>query len=118
MRLPQSTDTVGALTIGRRCPEESHRMPRKAAWPPKVVAHRGRDYVRVRQDGRARDLPLGPAGSPEARAEYERIVREMEANGRRLPPPADPALTVVEAVVAYLAHAQQRYDYRQHKRIC
>src|SRR5262245_26096605 len=60
---------------------------RKKNWPPHVE-HRpnGQDIVRVwTTTGQRREITLGRAGSPEALAEYERVVKLLEANGRVCP---------------------------------
>lgn len=65
---------------------------------------------------------LGPWNSPESRAEYERIVAEGLANGRRLSTATDgvdavssastpAALTVVELIAAFWDHAKQHYRH-------
>lgn len=59
-----------------------------------------------------RDFYLGRYGSPESRAEYDRIIAEWLSLGRRLPGPhaGGPAdLTVNEMLVAYLRHADAYY---------
>jgi hypothetical protein len=60
-----------------------------------------------------RDLYLGRHGSPESRAEYDRVVGEWLAAGRTFPgsPPAPtPAgITVNELLLAYWHHAQGHY---------
>jgi len=67
---------------------------RKKNWPPHVQ-HRqnGQDIVRVWTTTHQRlTITLGRTGSPEAQAEYDRLVKLLEANGRLcpaegLPPP-------------------------------
>jgi integrase len=59
-----------------------------------------------------RDFYLGKFGSPESRAEYDRLLAEWLANGRRLPrvssgQPAD--TTVNKLILAYLHHADGYY---------
>lgn len=55
-------------------------MPRAIPWPPPTVTRRGKDYLKIRlAPQKYREVPLGPTGSPEARAEYLRTVAEMEA---------------------------------------
>lgn len=92
-------------------------MPRTPQWPPPVYQRDGKDIVRLHVGpGRYRDVTLGPAGSPESRAEYARILAEIQANGGRMPPDqAD--LTVLELVAAYFDHAERRYDGRQLARL-
>jgi hypothetical protein len=59
-----------------------------------------------------RSFYLGPHGSPESRAAYDRLVAEWLANGRR-PPELGPAsdaptdaLTVNEVIVRYMEFAR------------
>ncbi len=60
-----------------------------------------------------RDHYLGPYGSPESRAEYDRRVAEWLASGRLRVASADPrpgtSLSVVELILAYMAHAETYY---------
>lgn len=57
-----------------------------------------------------RDIYLGPWAEPESRQEYDRLLAEWLANGRRLPEavPQD-ELTVIELVAAYLEFARTYY---------
>jgi integrase len=62
----------------------------------------------VTLDGR--DIYLGQYGSPQSRAEYDRLLAEWLSNGRRLPAPmAESDLTVNELILAYLRHADSYY---------
>jgi hypothetical protein len=56
----------------------------------------------------ARDFYLGPYGTAASRAEYDRLVGEWLANGRRLPSPGRPpaGLTVNELLAAYWPHVR------------
>jgi integrase len=48
--------------------------------------HQGQARITVRLiDGKRHDLVLGPFGSPESRAEYRRVLAELETNGWRYP---------------------------------
>jgi integrase len=72
--------------------------------------HKPTGQAVVTLDGR--DLYLGKHGSPESRAEYDRLVSEWLANGRRLPRAGGAAgtdLTVTELVVAYVKFADGYY---------
>jgi hypothetical protein len=52
------------------------------AYPKKP--HQGQARITVRLlDGRRHDLVLGPFGSPESRAEYRRVLAELEVYGGR-----------------------------------
>lgn len=54
-------------------------MARKTTWPPVPTVRGGVEVLRVCIAGRRRSWALGPAGSAEARAEYLRVVAELEA---------------------------------------
>ena len=54
---------------------------------------------------------LGPWKSAEARGNYDRIIAEWLANGRRAPRPASSGMTVGEIMAAYLEHCQ---NYSKH----
>jgi integrase len=85
-------------------------MPRLVRTTPAYKLHKASGQARVRLDGR--EIFLGRYGSPESRAEYDRIVSEWLANSRRLPTPAKetaPALTVSELVLAYWRHVEAYY---------
>jgi hypothetical protein len=56
-----------------------------------------------------RDVYLGLHGSFESKAEYDRIIAEWLANGRRLPSVSEPELTVSEVMVGYIRHADAYY---------
>lgn len=59
-----------------------------------------------------RDFYVGPFGSKESRREYERLVGEFLANGRRLPASLAPAAatTIDELILAYWRHASSYYS--------
>ncbi|MDB5297962.1 MAG: site-specific tyrosine recombinase XerC, partial [Phycisphaerales bacterium] len=84
-------------------------MPRTPTVPSyRLHAPTGKAVVTL--DGR--DLYLGPHGSPESRARYDRSVQEWLANGRRLPPApsAAPAeVSVAELLEAYWREAERWY---------
>lgn len=92
-------------------------MPRKVPWPPPVYARGGREFMRVRLGpGKYRDIVLGPAGSAQARAEYARLLAEMEVAGRRLP--VRPAGAGVKDVcLAHLRWAKSYHEPRQYHRV-
>ena len=56
-----------------------------------------------------RDLYLGRHGTPESKREYERLIGEWLAAGRRYAHPAD-QMTVNELILAYWRHAQTEYQ--------
>ena len=74
-------------------------------------------YRRHKPSGQAvvtlngRDCYLGKLGSPESRAEYDRLISEWLANGRRLAGPEEPPadLTVNELLAAFWRHADAHY---------
>jgi hypothetical protein len=51
-------------------------------YPSKPLRGQARITVRL-LDGRRHDIYLGPFGSPESRAEYRRVLAELEANAGR-----------------------------------
>src|SRR5262249_46843982 len=60
-----------------------------------------------------RDVYLGTHGSPESRAEYDRVVKEWLPAGRQSVPAKDepePGPTVVEVLAAFWKHAQVHYQ--------
>ncbi len=84
----------------------------KSLNPPKYRRHRSTGRAVVTIDGR--DIYLGVHGSPESRAEYDRIISEWLLAGRKLPDPepsrpSSSELTVVELVDKFLDHAAVYY---------
>lgn len=80
-------------------------MPNPATLPAYCL-HRASGQAVVRLDGR--DIYLGKHDSKESRAEYDRLVGEWLAAGRRLA--VDPAsITIAELLAAYLRHANSYY---------
>src|SRR5271157_4161228 len=75
---------------------------------PAYRHHKPSNQAVVTLDGR--DIYLGRYGSPQSRAEFDRLLAEWLANGRRLPVPVVGSdLTVNELVLAYLGHADTYY---------
>ena len=76
---------------------------------PKLRHHKARDLAVVRLDGK--DHYLGRFGSPESRAEYDRLIAEWLTSGRRSPtsPVARNGATVDEVVLAFWRHAEAHY---------
>lgn len=76
---------------------------------PTYRRHRASGLAIVTLDGR--DHYLGPHGSETSRAEYDRLVGEWMAHGRRLPLAGDerPAVTVAEVLAAFWVHAEVHY---------
>jgi len=84
----------------------------KNSLTPAYRLHRPSGRAVVTLDGK--DFYLGPWGSEESRREYDRLLAEWLASGRRLPVAARPAsasrvLTVGELILAYDDHAQTYY---------
>jgi integrase len=75
---------------------------------PSYRHHRPSNQAVVTLD--SRDIYLGRYGSPESRAEFDRLLAEWLSNGRRLPAPvAGSDLSVNELAEAYLRHADTYY---------
>lgn len=81
-------------------------MPRLTNSNPSYRRHRASGQAVVTIDGR--DAYLGPHGTKASRAEYDRVIGEWLANGRRSPV-ASVDLTVAEVAARFWAHAQQYY---------
>src|SRR5262245_18655014 len=92
-------------------------MPRTRKTFPAYRHHQqsGQAVVTLTDPGGARkDVLLGRHESPESRTEYDRVIAEWVANGRRLTAPAPeqaagPGLTVAELLLAWDDHAQRYY---------
>jgi integrase len=68
-------------------------------------------------DGSRKDVLLGPHGSPESLREYERVIATCRASAGTYRPPLAPGerpadLTVNEALVLYVQHAERYYPAR------
>jgi integrase len=82
----------------------------RAPRTPSYRLHKPTGQAVVTLDGR--DFYLGRFGSPESRAEYDRIIVEWISNGRRLSAPASGPgadLTVNELLLTYLTFADSYY---------
>lgn len=64
------------------------RRPKNDDYP-KVRQHKGRARLRILDE----EYYCGPWGSPEARAEQDRLIAEFIANGRTAPPQKRPRIT-------------------------
>ena len=84
-------------------------MPIRIPRTPKYRLHKPSGQGVVTLNGR--DHYLGPFGSPESQAEYDRLVGEWLASGRELASsrPGRNDLTVNELILAYLRHADTYY---------
>ena len=73
--------------------EKAGSLPDLEVWPvsapslgtPSYRLHKPSGQAVVTLDGR--DIYLGRYGSPESRAEFDRLLAEWLSNGRRLPAP-------------------------------
>lgn len=75
---------------------------------PAYGHHRASGQARVRIEGR--DHYLGPYGTPESRAAYDRVVAEWLASGRHFQSPDRRfEITVAELLSAFMDHAKQHY---------
>jgi hypothetical protein len=81
-------------------------MPRLTSANPSYRRHRPSGQAVVTIGGR--DHYLGPHGTKASRDEYDRVIAEFLANGRR-PPTAAADLTVAELVARFWTHAQVYY---------
>ena len=80
---------------------------------PSYRHHKPSGQAVVTLDGR--DIYLGRYGTPQSRAEFDRLLAEWLSNGRRLPAPASAHgtdLSVNELALAYLAFADGYYTKR------
>jgi integrase len=71
--------------------------------------HKASGQAIVRLGGR--DFYLGPSGSKSARSEYDRLVAEWLAGGRRAPKASTDGLTIAEVLVAFWDHAETYYRH-------
>lgn len=96
-------------------------MPARSKWPPSVLHHKPTNQDRIRVNGK--DYYLGVHGSPEARAEYARLVTLLVSEGKAGAAekrPEAPGLTVAEIVARWFVHAEwtlsdrgrQKHHYR------
>jgi integrase len=87
-------------------------MPRLTRQLPSYRLHRPSGQAVVTLGGK--DVYLGPHGTKFSKAEYDRVVAEWLANGRRLPSPATsaatPPLTVSELILDYWLFALRHYQ--------
>ena len=84
-------------------------MPSRSYRTPSYRLHKSSGQAVVTID--SRDFYLGNHGTPESRAEYDRLIAEWLANGRRIPGVAGAGgdLTVNEMVLAFLRWADGYY---------
>ena len=91
------------------CELRTRTMPKLVRRIPSYRRHRASGQAVVTLDGR--DFYLGPHGTKVSRAEYDRVVGEWQANGRRLPRTDDRFgdITVNELALDYLRFAEGYY---------
>ncbi|MCY2953900.1 MAG: hypothetical protein NTU53_18305 [Planctomycetota bacterium] len=82
-------------------------MPRLTSSNPKYQKHRASGQAVVTLDGR--DFYLGPFGSKASKVEYDRLIGQWLANGRRLGQGSETDVTIAELPDAYLRFAQVYY---------
>lgn len=83
-------------------------MPRWNNHIPKLRHHRATDRAVVTIDGK--HIYLGRYGTPEAEAEYRRVIAEHLTLGEVRPPgqaSATPGCTIDELVLRYWRHCEQ-----------
>jgi len=84
-------------------------MPRLLNQNPRYCKHRASGQAVVSLNGV--DVYLGPHGTKVSKAEYDRVIAEWLANGRRQPVSANDNPTVTEVIYRYLIHAQEYYRH-------
>jgi integrase len=79
--------------------------------PPKYRRHKPSGQAVVTLNGH--DHYLGKHGTDESHAEYDRLIAEWLANGRRIPPRKGAAsgLSLNEVILAYWQHAEAYYRH-------
>jgi integrase len=83
-------------------------MPRYTTRIPKYRLHKPSGQAVVTLDGR--DVYLGKHGSPESKAEYNRLVAEWQLNGRGTAShAASDECSIDELIIAYLKHVDAYY---------
>jgi integrase len=82
-------------------------MTRHRNHIPKYRHHKPTGQAVVTLDGR--DIYLGLHGSEISRLEYDRLVAQWMANGRRLPHDGEQSMTVNQLILAYADHAESYY---------
>lgn len=83
-------------------------MPRLLNRPPRLCKHKASGKAVVSVGGRTVYL-IAPFGSRACRDEYDRVVAEWLAGGRKLAPVGTDALSIAELVERFLTHADAYY---------
>src|SRR5262249_31753795 len=92
-------------------------MPRRSQYPSyRLHKQSGQAIVTLTDPtGLRRDVLLGEYDTPATRAEYDRVIAEWVATGRRLTQPTTgtsaSAITVDGLVAAFWTHAEQHYRH-------
>ncbi|TVQ57920.1 MAG: site-specific integrase, partial [Phycisphaerales bacterium] len=82
-------------------------MPRLSVKVPKYRLHKPSGRAVVTLEGK--DFYLGEYGSPESKAEYNRLVAEWQMRGRNSAGPVSSGVVIDEVISAYLVHVEQYY---------
>ena len=80
---------------------------RSSTRVPKYRLHKPSGLAVVTLSGR--DRYLGRHGSPESKAEYERLIAEWLQNGRRPPDGPKPRPAVADVIASYWRHLKARF---------
>ena len=85
-------------------------MPRLIHRTPSYRKHRASGRAIVTLDGQ--DIYLGTFGTQTSQDEYDRVIKEWLANGRRLPASNGSSdLTIAEMLLRFWEHAQTYYRH-------
>ncbi len=82
-------------------------MPKLLNSQPKCRRHKASGQAIVTLD--CQDFYLGPHGSKISMSEYDRLVAEWLANGRRIPQTDKASVSIEELLAAFWGHAQRHY---------
>ncbi len=82
-------------------------MPKLANSLPKYRRHKASGQAIVTLDGK--DFYLGTYGTKSSKVEYDRLIAEWLANGRRLPQVDQVSTSMEELLAAYWKHAERYY---------
>ena len=83
-------------------------MPKLSNALPKYRKHKATGQAMVTIAGK--DHYLGPHGTKTSKAEYDRLIAEWLASGRRsVAQPSQPAVSVMEVLAAYWKYAKSYY---------
>jgi hypothetical protein len=97
---PPYRKTVRTVLIGTEA-----AVPKLVHSTPKYCKHRSSGQTVVTINGR--DVYLGPHGTATSRREYDRVIAEWLANGRRSAFDGAADLFVVELIASCWRHAQK-----------